>query len=100
MHDQKELLIALSGEPNAGRLLERILSEAQAITHADGGTLYLLRDNDGVARLEFALMRNASLKLAMGGTAGAIGQIGREAGRGRVFEYGYDSVGGGSRKKK
>lgn len=72
MHDQKELLIALSGEPNAGRLLERILNEAQAITHADGGTLYLLRDNDGVPRLEFALMHNLSLKLALGGTAGPI----------------------------
>jgi HD-GYP domain-containing protein (c-di-GMP phosphodiesterase class II) len=72
LHDQKELLIALSGEPNAGRLLERILSEAQAITHADGGTLYLLRDEDGVPRLEFVLMHNQSLHLAQGGTAGPI----------------------------
>ena len=46
MHDQKELLVALSGEPNTGRLLERILSEAQAMTYADGGSLYLFRDDN------------------------------------------------------
>lgn len=68
MHDQKELLVALSGEPNTGRLLERILSEAQAITHADGGSLYLLRDSDGDERLEFALVRNDSLRINQGGS--------------------------------
>lgn len=68
MHDQKALLVELSGEPNTGRLLERILSEAQAITHADGGTLYLLRDNDDQGeRLEFALVRNDSLGIRQGG---------------------------------
>lgn len=69
MHDQKELLVALSGEPNASRLLERILSEAQTITHADGGSLYLWRDDNNMPRLEFALMRNQSLKVVLGGTA-------------------------------
>lgn len=97
IHDQKELLVALSGEPNTGRLLERILSEAQAITHADGGSLYLLRDDAPSAgqresglqgagshatglngtslhggnrqqRLEFALVRNDSLKINQGGS--------------------------------
>ena len=68
MHDQKALLVELSGEPNTGRLLERILSEAQGITHADGGTLYLLRDNDDQGeRLEFALVRNDTLKISQGG---------------------------------
>lgn len=70
MHDQKELLVSLSGEPNTGRLLERILSEAQALTHADGGSLYLLRDQDDKAELEFALIRNDSLKINQGGSAG------------------------------
>ena len=70
MHDQKELLIALSGEPNTGRLLERILTEAQAITHADGGSLDLLRDDDGAPRLEFAMVRNDSLHINQGGSTG------------------------------
>lgn len=69
MHDQRELLVTLSGEPNTGRLLERILNEAQSIGHADGGTLYLLRDdNDGAERLEFALVRNDSLGINQGGS--------------------------------
>lgn len=71
MHDQRELLVTLSGEPNTGRLLERILNEAQAIGHADGGTLYLLRDNDeGAERLEFALVRNDNLGINQGGSTG------------------------------
>jgi HD-GYP domain-containing protein (c-di-GMP phosphodiesterase class II) len=72
MHDQKELLVELSGEPNTGRLLERILSEAQGITYADGGSLYLFRDNDDDGeRLEFALVRNDSLNINQGGTSGS-----------------------------
>ncbi len=71
MHDQRELLVELSGEPNTGRLLERILGEAQGITHADGGTLYLLRDEEeGRDRLEFALVRNDSLGICQGGSGG------------------------------
>lgn len=70
MHDQKELLVALSGEPNTGRLLERILSEAQAMTYADGGSLYLFRDDNDQPQLEFALVRNDSLKINQGGSSG------------------------------
>ncbi|MFN3714721.1 MAG: GAF and HD-GYP domain-containing protein [Alcanivoracaceae bacterium] len=70
MHDQKELLVALSGEPNTGRLLERILTEAQAMTFADGGSLYLLRDDNHSPRLEFALVRNDTLKINQGGSSG------------------------------
>lgn len=97
IHDQKELLVALSGEPNTGRLLERILSEAQGMTQADGGSLYLLRDDAPSAdksdsgspgasgkhgtglhgdsrqqRLEFALVRNDSLKINQGGSGAEI----------------------------
>ncbi|MDF1782357.1 MAG: GAF domain-containing protein [Alcanivoracaceae bacterium] len=73
MHDQKELLVALSGEPNTGRLLERILSEAQAMTYADGGSLYLLRDDaGGEQKLEFALVRNDSLNINQGGSGDEI----------------------------
>lgn len=71
MHDQKELLVTLSGEPNTGRLLERILTEAQGLTRADGGSLYLFRDDDeGPERLEFALVRNDSLGINQGGSSG------------------------------
>lgn len=63
LHDQKELLVKLAGEPNTNRLLERIVSEAQAITRADGGTLYLLRQVNGKAQLEFTLVKNNSLKI-------------------------------------
>ncbi|MCC1497038.1 HD family phosphohydrolase [Alcanivorax sp. 1008] len=70
MQEQKELLVALSGEPNTGRLLERILTEAQAMTCADGGSLYLFRDDNDSPRLEFALVRNDSLKINQGGSSG------------------------------
>jgi len=62
-----ELGIALSSERNRDRLLERILLEAKALTHSDGGTLYLRTDDD---RLRFAIMRTDSLNIAMGGTTG------------------------------
>ncbi|MDF1821918.1 MAG: GAF domain-containing protein [Alcanivoracaceae bacterium] len=71
MHDQKELLVALSGEPNTGRLLERILTEAQGITHADGGSLYLLHDEaDKPPELQFAMVRNDTLHINQGGSSG------------------------------
>lgn len=65
VHDQSELLIKLASEPTTQRLLERIVIEAQAITHADGGTLYLFRDDQADPRLEFAQVRNTSLNVAL-----------------------------------
>ena len=67
MQEQKELLIALAGEPNTSLLLNRILDEAQSITNADGGTLYLLHESDQNARLEFSLLRNRSLNIRLEG---------------------------------
>jgi len=64
-----ELGIALSAERDHNRLMERILIEAQAITDADGGTLYLREDEN---RLAFAIMRNDSLNITLGGTTGQI----------------------------
>ena len=60
-----EIGAALSLEHNLDTLLEKILLAAQTITRADGGTLYLLEEG---GRLKFAIMRNDSLKIAMGGT--------------------------------
>ncbi len=62
-----EIGSALSQESNLDALLEKILLAAQKITQADGGTLYLL---EGGSRLNFAIMRNDSLSIAMGGTTG------------------------------
>ena len=60
--------IALSSERDINRLLETILVAAKRITHADGGTLYLVEPERQVLRFE--AMRNDTLGIAMGGTTG------------------------------
>lgn len=60
--------VALSAEKNFNRLLETVVVEAQELTNADGGTLYLLEEN----QLKFVILRNTSLNIKMGGTGGAI----------------------------
>lgn len=62
-----DLGIALSSERNRDRLLETILLGAKRLTNADGGTLYLRTESNG---LRFAIMRTDSLNIAMGGTTG------------------------------
>ena len=47
-------------------LLETILVEARAIAHADGGTLYFLKDG---RELEFAILHNDTLEIRLGGTS-------------------------------
>lgn len=59
---------ALSGEDNLDILLEMIVSEARALTNADGGTLYLI-DQDHLA---FKVVQTDSLGIRMGGTSGEI----------------------------
>jgi HD-GYP domain-containing protein (c-di-GMP phosphodiesterase class II) len=61
-----DLGIALSAERDHNRLIERILVESKDLYDADGGTLYLLRDN----ALHFKIMRNDTMNIAMGGTTG------------------------------
>lgn len=63
-----ELGIALSSERDHNRLLELILLEAKRISNADGGTLYLVTDDNRT--LSFAIMRNDTLDIALGGTTG------------------------------
>ena len=60
--------VALSKETDINRLLEAILLAAKKITNADGGTLYRVIDD---RTLKFEIMRNDTLKIAMGGTTGA-----------------------------
>ena len=63
-----ELGIALSAERNHDRLQEKILLGAKELTNADGGTLYLVSE-DG-RELRFTIMRNDTMKIALGGTTG------------------------------
>jgi len=65
---QDDLLIKLATAPSPDHLYELILNKAQEITNADGGTLYLFKD-DHDPRLEFAILRNNSLNIQSGGTA-------------------------------
>jgi hypothetical protein len=59
--------IALSKERDLNRLLESILTAAQDITNADGGTVYRKTEEE---TLRFEIMRNDTLGIAMGGTSG------------------------------
>jgi hypothetical protein len=59
--------IALSAETNPLTLQEKILHEAHEITHADGGTLYLLKEDN---KLHFEIMHTRSLGLHYGGSTG------------------------------
>jgi HD-GYP domain-containing protein (c-di-GMP phosphodiesterase class II) len=60
--------IALSQERDITRLLEVILVAAKDVTHADGGTLYRMTEEK---TLQFEIIRNDTLGIAMGGTTGA-----------------------------
>ena len=60
--------IALSSERDINRLLETILVAAKEITHADGGTLYLMTED--AKALCFEILRTDSLGIAFGGTTG------------------------------
>jgi HD-GYP domain-containing protein (c-di-GMP phosphodiesterase class II) len=59
--------VALSAEQNRDRLLDLILTEAQSLCQADGGTLYLRTEDD---RLAFEIVKNASLNIEIGGVSG------------------------------
>ena len=61
-----EIGIALSAEKDTAKLLELIMMGAKGLTHADGGTLYFVKDNT----LSFEIISNDSLAIQMGGTSG------------------------------
>lgn len=63
-----EIGAALSHERDIDKLLENILVAAKTITHADGGTLYRMTEDE--RSLRFEIVRNDSLRIAMGGTSG------------------------------
>ena len=59
--------LALSKERDMEKLLEMILLEAKRISNADGGTLYMITNDQ---RLRFSIMITDSLNVHMGGTSG------------------------------
>ena len=56
-----EIGIALSSEKDINTLLELIVDESMNITNADGGTLYLMIDNN--SRLKFEILKNKTMGL-------------------------------------
>jgi hypothetical protein len=62
--------ISLSKEKNINILLEKILTEAREISNSDGGTLYLVSDDD--KRLHFSIMQNASMNIFLGGSSAPV----------------------------
>ena len=59
--------LALSKERDMDKLLEMILLEAKRIANSDGGTLYMMTDNQ---KLKFEIIMTDSLNFHMGGTSG------------------------------
>ena len=68
MQRLNEIGIALSSERNLNRLLERIMTEARAFTHADAGTLYLVQDES--RKLKYEIVQNDTLGMRFGGVSG------------------------------
>lgn len=62
-----EIGISLSVERNTTRLLERILTSAQTLTQADGGTIYSVTADKS---LKFETLINNSLHMYLGGSSG------------------------------
>lgn len=68
LEELNEIGISLSKQKDTPRLLEAILVAAKKITNADGGTLYRVDADNGLAHFE--ILRTDSLEIAMGGTTG------------------------------
>lgn len=68
---QKALLVDLAATSDTKEIIERILDEAKALTHSEGGTLYLLAGGNGDSpKLEFEIIKNNVLDIYMGGKDG------------------------------
>jgi HD-GYP domain-containing protein (c-di-GMP phosphodiesterase class II) len=66
--NQRALLIALAASNKTEDIIERILDESKALTHAEGGTLYLLQqDTNGKQGLKFEIISNDKLNIYLGG---------------------------------
>jgi len=70
IHEMHKIGTALSAETNLDKLLEMILDHAIENAEADAGTIYLTSKDE--KSLEFSVVKNISLNIAMGGTRGNI----------------------------
>lgn len=61
---------SLTSESNFDALMEKILNAAKKLSNADGGTLYMISDDE--KSLEFKVVQTDSLNIKMGGTSEAI----------------------------
>lgn len=59
--------ISLSKEKNINILLEKILNEARVLSNSDGGTVYLISNEN--QKLSFKIMQTESLNIKFGGSA-------------------------------
>jgi len=70
-NSQKALLVELAATNDTQDIIERILEEAQDLTNSEGGTLYLVKNqNEENASLEFEIIKNTQLDIHMGGKSG------------------------------
>ena len=60
-NEKNEVLINLLAEKDVTKLLENVLREAMKISHADGGTIYMLEGEKQKAKLIFECLINKSL---------------------------------------
>lgn len=58
--------LAVSAETVVDKVLDRIVNGAKAIAYADGGTLFLLRDD----ALHMTIVQSSSLNISLGGISG------------------------------
>lgn len=63
-----EMSIAMSAEFDINKLSEMILANAKQLTHADGGSLYMVNEQND--QLLFQIVMNDTLKFMQGGTSG------------------------------
>jgi len=70
IHEMHLIGSALSTENNLGKLLTMILSHAKESTNSDGGTIYLMSQDE--RSLDFSIVETTSLDIFMGGTMGKI----------------------------
>jgi len=68
--DLVEIGSSLTSEKNFDVLMEKIMLGAKRFTDADGGTLYLLTEDE--KQLKFTVVQTDSLEIKMGGTQGEI----------------------------
>ncbi len=66
IYELVQIGLGLSSEKRIDRLLEMIVSEARRFTNADGGTLYIMNDENRA--LDFAIVQNETLHVHMGGS--------------------------------